>query len=64
MNDNPRGIFIYLPIIALSAYWAYGCVFCAFMTGDPRMLKIAFVSAPVVLGMAFSALRLARSAGR
>ena len=64
MKDKDRGLFVYLPLIALFGYWLYACVICAFLTLDPRMLKIAFVSLPVVLGMALGALKLARSAGR
>jgi hypothetical protein len=63
MNDRrPAGLFDYLPILALFCYWLYGCVVCALISGDPRLLRISFVSAPVALAMLVSALKLARRA--
>jgi predicted branched-subunit amino acid permease len=51
-------IFAYLPILALFCYWLYACVIGALVTGDPRLLKISFVSLPLVIAMAVSALKL------
>lgn len=55
---NKKGLFPYLPILSLLVYWLFGCVAGALVSGDPRLLKISFVSAPVVLGMALASWRL------
>ena len=62
-TENNKRIFVYLPVISLFGYWFFGCVICAVLTRDPRMLKIGFVSAPLVLGMAACVFKLSRSGG-
>ncbi|MBI5744634.1 MAG: hypothetical protein HY952_08805 [Elusimicrobia bacterium] len=57
-----KRLFPYFPIISLFAYWLYGCVAGALVSGDPRLLKISFVSLPVVLGMALGAVKLYKTA--
>lgn len=59
-----KKLFPYLPILSLAAYWLYGCVAGALVSGDPRLLKIAFVSLPAVLGMALAAFKLAKAPSR
>ncbi|OGR65052.1 MAG: hypothetical protein A2X31_07805 [Elusimicrobia bacterium GWB2_63_22] len=63
MNAKSR-FFAYLPLAALCGYWLYACVGCALLSGDVRLLKLSFVSAPLVLGLALCAFKLARSAPR
>ena len=53
-------LFAYLPIIAIFCYWLYACVVSAFISGDPRLLKISFVSLPLIAAIALSALKLRR----
>jgi len=53
-------MFALLPVISIFGYWLWACVISAFMTGDPRMLMISFVSAPLVIAMFLSARRVLR----
>lgn len=53
-----KRIFPYLPVVSLFIYWLYGCVAGAIVSGDPRLLKLSFVSLPLVAGMALAAWKI------
>jgi len=49
-----------LPVLAFLGYWLYSCLICAVLNGDPRLLKIWFVSSPVLIASGFSLIRIFR----
>jgi len=59
----PRGngkFLSMLPVLSFLGYLLFSCVICAAMTGDARLLKLWFVSSPVLIA---AALTLAKIAG-
>ena len=53
-----KAFFPYLPVISLFLYWLYACVAGALVSGDPRLLKLSFVSLPLAAGMALAAWKI------
>ncbi|HAT71443.1 MAG TPA: hypothetical protein DCS63_01330 [Elusimicrobia bacterium] len=56
-NENNKFIES-LPVLAFLGYWLYSCLICAALSGDVRLLKIWFVSSPVLIASALSLIRI------
>lgn len=48
----------YFPILAYFGFWLQGAALGAILTGDPRLLKLGFVTAPAILAMLLAAVKI------
>jgi len=58
MTNGNNKFIATLPVLAFLLYWLYSCLICAALTGDERLLKIWFVSSPVLIASALSLIRI------
>ncbi|OGP61133.1 MAG: hypothetical protein A2V67_09095 [Deltaproteobacteria bacterium RBG_13_61_14] len=48
----------YFPILAYFGFWLQGAVLGAILTGEPRLMKLGFVTAPAILAMLLAVVRI------
>lgn len=51
-------IFDYFPILAFAGFWLQGAFIGALVTGDPRLIKLGFVTFPAIIAMLLAVFRI------
>lgn len=52
-----------LPILAFLGYGLFFCLICAVISGDARLLRIWFVSSPILMAAVLSLIKIYRRPG-